>query len=377
MAKFLYLLPVAGIAVGQLIKIPITPQSGVTILDLGVFILCLFGFLKYSLILRKPPMFILAALLFTTVALISLIFTPLKLNASEYLVSFFYIIRFFFYILLGWFITSGALPQLKRNAHKILLYSGVILAVLGLLQFVVFPNLEFLERYGWDPHYFRTVSTFLDPNFVGAFFVLTLIYLWDKQRLLFFIVYLALVTTFSRGAYLMFFISSLSLLLIKKSKTILFGVTILFILLLLSFYFYTLLISQPRNIDRTQSAQYRLSTWQQGWQLFQLHPVLGVGFNTYQYALRNYNLADEKFIASHGSSGNDSSLLFVLATTGILGFISYLFFIFSLFKMSHKRNLILIVGLIGLLGHSIFANSLFYPPILLMLILLASSDTKD
>ncbi len=173
----------------------------------------------------------------------------------------------------------------------------------------------------------------------------------------------------------MFLTSGLTLSVFEKSKKIAFKTVLLFLILLLGFQIYTQLVSKPRHIDREQSASFRLSTWQQGWQLFSSHPILGVGFNAYRYGLREYGLADAKFLQNHGSSGNDSSLLFVAATTGIIGLISYLFFLFSLIWKS--KNYLLISAITGLLIHSFFANSLFFPSILLWVSLLKVSHTKS
>src|SRR3989338_8239316 len=187
---------------GQLIKLPIS-SGGVSILDITVIILCLWGILKIKFKLKKPPLFIVSAASFIAIATLSLILTPLHLNIQEYLTSFLYIFRFAVYILLGWLIFSRAFPAIKNNTPQILIFSGLGLAILGLMQFIILPDLGFLTKDGWDPHYFRTVSTFLDPNFAGAFFVLTLI-LPRQSSVLSLIVYLALMTTFSRSSYLMF-----------------------------------------------------------------------------------------------------------------------------------------------------------------------------
>lgn len=367
-----------SIILGQLIKIPIGTHGGATLLDATVIGLCLLGLDKLRFHLKKPPLFILSALFFIFIALFSLIITPLKLTPQELLTSLSYIIRFSSFILLGWLIYLGTFHTMRKNIPQIFLISGLTLAILGLLQFIFLPDLGFLTNWGWDPHYLRTASTFLDPNFLGAYMVLTLI-LWyqnfamAKKWYLFIgvIIYLTLLTTFSRGAYLAFLTSFGTLSILHRSARLGVITILLFTGLILGFTTYQKLVAQPRGIDRTQSAEFRLATWQQGWQLFSSHPILGVGFNTYRYALKQYNLGDEQFLKSHGSSTNDSSLLYVLTTTGILGFTTYLIFLFALVK-SGSREKILPAGLVGLVAQSFFANNLFYPPILLWIILMAT-----
>lgn len=370
-----------AIVAGQLVKIPLR-NGGVTPLDLAVLALCLFGLFQIRLRLIKPPYFIVFSLLFILIAFLSLILTPLHLSTNQYLSSFLYIIRFSSYILLGWLLLSKALPSLKINIDNILLTSGVVIAVLGLLQFIFLPDLRFLSAFGWDPHYFRSVSTFLDPNFVGAYFVFTLILIFrsgifanrvNQKTFFFLIVYLALLTTFSRSSYGMFLISFLALAALKKSLKLTILTLILFGILVLSFQIYIWEINKLTPLDRRETASLRLSTWQQGLTIFLSHPIFGVGFNAYNFALREYKLGDNQFLKGHGSTFNDSSLIHVASTTGIVGFISYLLFLLTLLKNAWPKNPGFISILLGVLGHSFFVNSLFYPPILIWLILSASN----
>lgn len=370
-----------SILAGQLIKIPIGTHGGVTLLDIAVITLCLTGLVKVQFKLDKPPLFVSTALIFILIAILSLLLTPLNLQTIQYFTSFSYTIRFSLYILLSWLISSGAFPSIRKQIPRILVFSGIGLAIVGLWQLIFLPDLMFLTKWGWDPHYFRTASTFLDPNFLGAYLVLTFSLLVhnrsvpgrQKRVLALIIVYLALLTTFSRGAYLAFLTSFLTLSFFQKSLKLAIITILLFALLLLGFSTYQRLVAQPRGIDRSQSAEFRLGTWQQGWQLFSQHPFLGVGFNAYKFALKEYNLGDEQFLKSAGSSTNDSSLLYVAVTTGTVGFIIYLLFLGSIF---YGRNYLLTAGLIGLISQSFFANTLFYPPLLIWIILMAANQKR-
>lgn len=372
----------SAIASGQLIRIPVA-GSGITSLDITIALFCLLGLLKTKLKLRKPPAQITAALIFISLATVSLLITPLHLKFNEYITSFLYIVRFALYILFALLIFSDAFGDFRQSLKKVLLLSGISFAVLGLLQFILFPNLEFLVYLGWDPHYFRTVSTFFDPNFAGGFFVLTLLlviqnFAADKiwNTLFFIIIYLALLTTFSRSSYAMFLVSGLVFSMLKRSIKLGFITIIFFVVLLTGFRIYSQLVASPRNIDRIQSASFRFNTWQQGLTLFQKSPILGIGFNAYRYGIGEYNLGDTLFLESHGSSSNDSSLLFVASTTGALGLIAYLFFLWTLLKSYKEKNLILTAALAGLIIHSFFANSLFYPPILAWILIISVAPKK-
>lgn len=371
---------------GQLIKIPINTESAVSLLDLAVTIFCIKGLLKLKFKLKQPPAYIKGAFIFIFLATVSLTFTPLSLEPLDYLSAFLYTVRFGSYVFLAWLIWSNAFSSLLNNIPKILIISGVGLALLGFFQLIFFPDLRFLTEKGWDPHYFRTVSTFLDPNFTGAFLVLTMLptisYLRGRNVLtrrvfyiIFALLYIALLTTFSRSSYLMLLVSGITLSYFKKSKVLFLSTLLLFAGLMLGFQIYSQTIAESRNIDREQSATSRLDTWQQGLILFQKSPILGVGFNAYRQGIKEYKLGDETFLASHGSSGNDSSLLFVAATVGIIGLISYLYFLWTFAKPSNK-NFILSSATAGLIIHSVFANSLFYPPTLSWLLLTALVPKK-
>src|SRR3989344_2399906 len=319
--RILMLILTLGIVGGQLIRIPFGPGA-VIALDIIISAFCLLGAVKLKFKLFNPPLFLKYAFLFLLVTLLSLIFTPLNLSQNELMISFSYIIRLSIYILFCYLLFSVKFDDFKKDIPTTLMLSGTLLSILGLIQFIFLPNLQFLTSMGWDPHYFRTVSTFLDPNFAGAFFVLTIILILYFQPfknpkifyLIFAVTFLALLTTFSRSSYLMFLTSGLSLSFLKKSKILALKIILLFLILILGFQIYTQMVSKPRNIDRGQSASFRINTWQQGLQIFEKNPVLGVGFNAYRYALIQYNLGDEQFLQSRGSSSNDSSLLYVAST---------------------------------------------------------------
>lgn len=373
-----------GFISGQLIKINVGADSGIILLDLSVAILCIFGLINLERKMLKLPLWFILAICFVLIATTSLIFTPLKLNLQQYFISLAYILRFFLYSLLGFLMYCGGDGNFKKNITTTLIFCGFILALIGLIQLVFLPDLMFLSNFGWDPHYFRTVSTFLDPNFLGSFLVLSLILIFQNfatgekrskvEILSFVLVYIALLTTFSRGAYLAFLISFLYLSLLRKSVKVGFVTILLFGVLLAGFTTYQRLVAQPRGIDRAQSAEFRESSWRQGWEILSQNPILGVGFNTYRFALEKYGLGDKQFLKGHGSSTNDSSLLYVAATTGFIGFVIYLLFLGSLF---YKGNYVLRAGLICLITQSFFTNTLFYPPLMLWVFLIKASDIKD
>lgn len=382
-----------GLVAGQLIRIPFITQN-ITILDLALIISILAALLKTGFHFPPIPSWIKTGTALTLVMIISLIFTPFNLVLEERLVGLSYLLRFVLYIFSGWIISQSLSPKFNQISQILIIFSGTVLAFLGLFQLIFLPDLSFLTAQGWDPHYFRTVSTFLDPNFLGTFLVLCSLYLFTniknvvKQKLLtfsFLLNYFAIITTFSRSTALMFFLGFTLFSLLKKSPKIFLLTLFLSLGILFSFIIYQPLISEPQKIDRQKSAQLRFTTWQMGLEIFQKNPLLGVGFNNYRYALKEYKLATSQFIESHGGSTNDSSLLFITATTGVIGFISYLFFIFSIIFTAWKKYItdqskisaVAIAGILALLINSFFINSLFYPWILFWISFTAAQISKD
>lgn len=377
---------VIGILSGQLIKFSPSGRPGAIILDLVLVALVAIGLYQMKLRLITPDLILKTSLAFLGIGALSLMLYLPNLNLLEFLLSLSYAVRFLIFVLLAWIIKSKGLVSIIKNFPKIILISGFGLSILGLLQLMFFPNLSFLQPDGWDPHYFRSVATFLDPNFLGGFLAVSLLlgansrYLFKNRYLYYFslvTIYLAFITTFSRSAALNLAVSFLAFTILTKSRKF-FALTLALCLgFYLNFQAYTVQISSPRNIDRSQSAKFRLESWQQGFKIWQNYPLLGVGFNSYQFALKKLNLVDEQYQNSRGATTNDSSLLYVAATTGIIGLSIYLYLIYSLLKISllafqktgNHFALVYFSSILGLVAHSFFSNILYYPFILLWIFL--------
>lgn len=370
-----------AILTGQLIKIPLFGSSGLTTLDLALIFTDLYLLFQIKFKLKSPPLIFKLFSLFIFIAIFSLILNPLSLEINNLLISLSYSLRLILFLVTSYLIYLY--PTLHKQIPIILIISGVGLAFFGLLQLIFFPNLISLSTQGWDPHFNRAVSTLLDPNFLGAFLVLTLLLLttykfsFKLKVILFILTFGVLLTTYSRSASLMFGASFLSLSFLQKSSKLFLLTLILSIVIVLNFSIYQKTTAEPRNIDRTKSAQARLGTWEQGYNMFLQNPILGTGFNSYRFALEKYHLSNNEFLTERGSTSNDSSLLFVLATTGVIGFILYITFLIYLLILSfinHQKNIIygtiLFSGLLGLILQSFFINNLFYPWILIWIFLI-------
>ncbi len=311
---------------------------------------------------------------FLFLAFASWIFSAFSFQSPEVFYGFLYLVRLvaYFYFLVFILTFAGKNKNLLLSS---LLSVSVVSAIFGWIQFFLFPDLEPFLTWGWDEHLFRLAGTFLDPTFLGLIMVFGLIatifrIMVVKKRgkylLIGIFLLVSLAFTYSRASYLAFVAGVLSIGFYKNELK-------KFILPVLGFFILVLFLPTAKNpilkFSRSFSAVARLENYQETLKVFKASPVFGIGFNNMCLARQKY-IGPESFF-SHSCSGSDSSLLMVLATTGIAGFFVFIQLIFNIWKTSSP---ILKSSLIALLVHSFFSNSMFYPWIMgWMFILLAIS----
>jgi len=267
-------------------------------------------------------------------------------------------------------------------ARKALLFNSLVLvclasAIFGWVQYFWYPDLTFLKSLGWDDHLFRLTGTFLDPGFTGIIIGLGTVavflrYLTKKRKsdlILTFFFLVTLAFTYSRASYLATTVGILLIGFLKKRFRPVF---------LLIAFFAGVIIFLPKpagqgvNLTRTYSIFSRLSNYAEVVKIARGSPLLGTGFNNLCYAKGFYLGKWES--GSHSCSGADSSLLLVLATTGIIGFLIFLNALFRFYKLLSEdfySTVVLVSGVIVLI-HSLFVNSLFYAWIMGYLVILLS-----
>lgn len=261
--------------------------------------------------------------------------------------------------------------------EKTFLISTAIVVIFGWLEYFLYPDLRNLYYLGWDPHYKRIFSSFLDPNFLGLFLTLSLLMvLLSKAEgyqkfILGALFFLTLMFTYSRGSYLAL-ITSLLFYFIKAHKT---RYSIFFILLIV---ITAVLLPRPGGagvrLERLFSITERLENWKFGWRVFIDHPILGVGFNTIRYAKLAYSYPQDNLLSSHSGAGLDNSFLLVAATSGLIGLTIFLLLLFHIY--SHV-SMLTKVSLIAIMVHSFFVNSFFYPWVMVWLWILIGVTMKN
>lgn len=319
-------------------------------------------------------------LLFVSFALLSLIVNSARYPIQSLLSGSLYLVRWVFYSLFYVLLIQNRLP-LKQVFLKLFQF-GCAFGILGVLQFALYPDLRFLLYLGWDPHYYRLFSTVLDPNFAGILLVLTVLlgyYLYSldhKREYLLLGLFLAVCVylTYSRSSYIALAAGIVSIAVLQKQWRALLGLAI----------FLTCVLVIPRpggntlNLLRADSTLSRLSNWGYSFQLFMQSPVLGHGFNMLRF-IQTKPTSDPNTFVSHAAAGVDSSIYFLLITSGMFGFSSYVYLLYSAVAFRKKNGKIEGVRVLyqssmtAIIVHSLFVNSLFYPWVLLWMWMLIAT----
>ncbi|MEK7498058.1 MAG: O-antigen ligase family protein [Patescibacteria group bacterium] len=265
-----------------------------------------------------------------------------------------YLLRLISYISFSFFIyTNYKTAGKQKLLLKSLLMAGIFIGILGIVQYLFLPDIRPLKEFGWDDHLGRLVSTFLDPAFTGILLVLSiLLAVYSGNIALGFLLLLPLALTYSRSSYLALIVSFLFYFFLGKRKKIL---LIFPLLILLSLPFLPHPPGEGTNLARSNSVVGKFEDYQSGFLLVSKSPVFGLGFN-------NICQAKVKFLGetnpfSHSCGGLDSSIMFTIATVGIIGLIIFADFFVFIFS---RGNVLLKASLIALLVHSFFTNTVYY-----------------
>ena len=343
---------------------------------------------------------------FYSIGFISLLLRITDLTTTEFLVSFAFLARFICYTLL-YGVVKDFNSIFKRQLLSVMILSGLLFVFIGFLQVLFYPNLGNLSYLFWDNHMYRMFTSFLDPNFAGAFLVMLFIMLlsivffnFSKKRkirglvslTLLLITTFALYITYSRSAYIMFLVSVAVFFVIKGKhivKTIVILIFLVLFVIAVNNVFSSNYTVENLNLFRVASSEARIKSAETALHIIADHPILGVGFNAYKYTQISYGFrTEEEALRSHADAGTDNSFLFVLATTGVVGLMIYLLILFGFVKRSltllksskatQFQKLIsgvLIAVVAGLVVDALFINSLFYPFILEWVVILLGLTT--
>lgn len=266
--------------------------------------------------------------------------------------------------LISLFIFPPNLDKFQTKFLHIILASTIIF---GFIQYFLWPDFTIMSSLNWDPHLYRLVGAYFDPTFTGLIFLFILIYIYFSKikfkNIILFTIYIAIALTYSRSTLLSFLIVFTYIAFVKKNIKI-FVVTLL--IFILTFAILPRLPGEGTKLERTSSLYAKIANYGQGLKVFIKSPITGIGYN-------NIPRLNQQNTQSHANSGFDGSLLTIAVTTGIFGLI---FLILGLHYEFKNASLFYQTLLLAILIHSLFANSLFYPYIALLLILLKTKTQK-
>jgi hypothetical protein len=344
---------------GQILRIGILSP-----LDVVVGVAAVYSIIKK----QEVPEFFRYLRPFLFVAGFSWFFSIFLFHQINVLYGLLYLVRLAAYFYFGVYVWNFV--KRRKGNKKLLLDSllsvSAVSAIFGWIQYFNFPALKPFMVWGWDEHLYRLVGTFLDPTFLGLIVVFGLILSiyrcidsWNLKNALFTVFLLiSLAFTYSRASYLALFAVVVSIgLSQKKFRKYLY---VIFAFLILVFILPTS-GNHVLSFTRTFSAIARVENYQSTLKIFSKFPVFGVGYDN--LCLSKSEQAGYIDFQSHSCSGSDSSILFILATTGVTGLMIFVFSVWKVIRSlpKNKNFLILISSFLALFVHSLFSNSMFYP----------------
>lgn len=339
---------------------------------------------------------------FVVWSLLTLVINAPHLAASELLIATLYWLRLTGYLLIiPALLYLAADPGIRRVLTRTVVVTISVLVLISGVQLWVVRDLSVLGQ-GWDSHLGRAVATWLDPNFLGAFFGLAVVYLLSRlsrtdHRLPLVLLIIAasgaLLLTQSRSALVAgvttalvispFLLVRLSPRRSSRDRLVQF-LTVAVILAVVGAAGIGLLGERALGVlTFDQTVMIRLASLGTVWELVTDHWLLGVGYNAYQFTALSAGLVGDFSI--HSRAGADSSLLTLWVTTGLVGvvlfFIPWLaataYFIRTWLRSGHHLSLAAAAAIVLLFVHSQFVNSFLYTHLLLvvsMLVTLAAAS---
>lgn len=282
-----------------------------------------------------------------------------------------YLLRLLTYLLFIILCFEKKITLETKLATKSLLLLGFVVAILGWVQYFALPDLTSLKYLGWDDHYFRLASTFLDPAFTGmllVFSVLVSVWLYIQKKSatmlslsIFFI--LSTAFTYSRSSMLALVVG-LAILLFRDKKRLFLALS--FLLLAIVALLPSSMGGEGVKLARTSSGAQKIANYNDSMSIISLSPVFGVGHNN--ICKTKLTLLGQTEPGVNSCYGLDNSFLFIWATSGILGLFGFTKLFYKLFK---NGNLLWKASALALGFHALFTNTLFYSWVIIWMAILA------
>lgn len=304
---------------------------------------------------------------------------------QEFIYGLLYPIRLILYIFTANIICKRVYKHTDKSDEftEYILKMYCIVCVIGVLQLISFPTAydfySLFTRFGVyistpDPHQGRLLSSYFDPNYLsGCLLIPFAIALnrWitenKKKRFLYYVVIygVTIILTVSRsgilGMCIIILLSFFGNTMKRKTVTKIFLLALIVVVAIIF-----LITSNARIITRfvnvlsDKSALARLGSWERGINTVKNNLILGVGYNLiWAYSSHVSHLQ----VGLATGYGNDSSLLVILETTGLVGFVYFILINMRIVMRGfrEKNKTIISQILLATLVISNFNNFLFYP----------------
>lgn len=390
----------ASLVFGQLIRLPVLGQGGGLLLSdiaVGIYLTYVFVALLRGriAITRKSSiaLYAIAPFIIWTSALLVAYWGVYE--KKEVIIMALYWVRLISVLLLLPATVAIASEKMHRTfLRKGMVWTYILLLISGYLQILIMPRLEGVFG-GWDPHQYRMVGTWLDPNFFGLFLAMLFpIFLYWTRGLgvvpakIFYgaVAALGILLTQSRSTYLsigvgvvvcgLLWIFSATMSQKIKSLLILFVSGLCVVLVAMGMLLQDRALGILRH-DPTVSlrAQAYEATWHR---LVEHNLFFGVGYNAYQFVAQDAGLISDFSI--HSRAGSDSSFITLLVTTGVVGLALFIipmgvtvaYQLILWIRYRKPEALLFIWATVVLLVQSQITNSLLYPHILIPYLLLSA-----
>ncbi len=230
--------------------------------------------------------------------------------------------------------------QLVDRFIKIMIISSVFIAIAGILQYVFkIDSIRWMHKK--DAAQFRIVSVFSNPNALASYFNMILSFtvsffflMRDKKKKLYYLlasipIFLALLLTFSRGAWIAFFLMVVYMVWVWNKKWLL---VIPVISVLMPFIMPDSIIARFAKLFdpkyyQMSSVYGRISFWTEALIKMKEHPLIGVGLGMFGDSVPlRHNIPFSTWVDNH--------YLKLGAEIGIIGLIGFLLLLYGLFRMS-------------------------------------------
>lgn len=358
------LVPLIFIPINGVLNTSISKLAGLAIISLFFLFVVVSDREKITFIQDTLENRVLGAyVLFTTISVFFSLNWQISLLGSSYRYD--GLIAFYLYLFAYLIARNG--KKLTKVIFPLLTVTSVLIAIYGVLQFYKIDPVP-LKFYAlkWEGLAFSTMG---NPNFLGSYLVLSIpmpIYLYFYKSkwwglLAYAILFLGLLATRTRGAWLGAFIALVAFLILhglsqgfkKKDgyKILAVAITSMVVIMFFTFtsgdVFFTRLFSifidlsnlAKKDYSEYLGGAYRVYVWGKVIQLILMRPIFGFGLDTMYIAMEMY--FREAITQDFGKYKNwdkaHNEYLNIGVSSGIFALFAYVFFLFLVLKKGFRR----------------------------------------